>query len=115
LLDETLAELEKFKQERKDDPVLIFSTGMIYAAQGKRAEAIRIANELEVRSGKSLTHALWIAKIHATLREPEPALMWLERGLAAGAIGMLHKDESMWDVIRNNPRFGDLLRKMGVP
>lgn len=115
LLDETLAELEKLKRERKDEPILLFCTGMIYAAQGKRTEALQIANELEARSGTTLTHALWIAKIYATLREPEPALTWLERGLTAGAIGMLHKDEAMWDVIRNNPRFGDLLRRMGIP
>ena len=115
LFDETLAELEKLKRERKDEPVLLFCTGMIYAAQGKRTEALQIANELEARSGTTLTHALWIAKIYATLREPEPALTWLERGLTAGAIGMLHKDEAMWDVIRNNPRFGDLLRRMGIP
>ena len=65
---------------------------MIYAAQGKRVEALQIAKELEARSGTNLTHALWIAKIHVTLNQPEPALTWLERGLAAGAIGMLHKD-----------------------
>lgn len=115
LLNETLVEIAKLEQERKDNPVLLFSKGMIYAAQGKRSEALQIANELEARSGKSLIHALWIAKIYATLREPEPALMWLERGLSAGAIGMLHKDESMWDVIRHDTRFGDLLRRMGLP
>ncbi len=115
LFDETLVEIAKLEQERKDNPVLLFSKGMIYAAQGKRADALQIANELEVRSGTSLTHALWVAKIYATLREPEPALTWLERGLAAGAIGMLHKDEPMWDVIRHDTRFGDLLRRMGIP
>ena len=59
--------------------------------------------------------ALPIPKIYATLREPEPALTWLERGLNAGAIGLLHKDEPMWDVIRHDARFGDLLRRMGIP
>ena len=40
LFNETLAELEKAKRARKGDPILIFDTGMIYAAQGKRAEAL---------------------------------------------------------------------------
>jgi serine/threonine-protein kinase len=34
--NEALAELEKAKRERKNDPILIYGTGMVYAAQGKR-------------------------------------------------------------------------------
>jgi tetratricopeptide (TPR) repeat protein len=44
LIDEALAELEKAKQERKNDSILIYDTGTVYAAQGKRADALRIIN-----------------------------------------------------------------------
>jgi hypothetical protein len=40
---------------------------------------------------------------------------WLERGLATGAIGILYKDEPVWDPIRSDPRFTGLLRRMGIP
>ncbi len=113
--DEALAELEKAQQERKDDPLLIYDTGMVYAAQGKRAEALQMIKELETMSGASLSQAHWIAKIYATLNEKEQALSWLERGLAAGAIGVFYKDEPVWDTIRSDPRFVDLLRRMGIP
>lgn len=43
------------------------------------------------------------------------ALTWLERGLAAGAIASFYKDEPVWDTIRTDPRFGDLLRRMNLP
>jgi len=115
LFDEALAALEKAKRERKNDTILFFSTGIVYAAQGKRAEAIEIAKELERRSGSGMNQALWIAKIHALLHEPDSAFDWLERGLAVGAIGTFYKDEVVWDSIRNDPRFGDLLRRMGIP
>src|SRR5258708_15166334 len=69
LFDEALAELEKAKQERKDDPILIYSTGMVYAAQGRRAEALQIIKELEDMSGASLSQAHWIAKIYLALNE----------------------------------------------
>ncbi len=115
LFNEALAELEKAKQERKNDPILIYDTAMIYAAQGKRAEALQIIKELEEMSGASLSQAHWIAKIYAALNEKELALPWLERGLAAGAIGFFYKDEPVWDPIRSDPRFADLLRRMGIP
>jgi adenylate cyclase len=114
LFNETLAELEKAKGERKSDPILIYGTGMVYAAQGKRAEALQVIKELEAMSGASLDQAHWIAKIYAALNEKEMAFSWLKRGLAAGAIGSFFKDEPVWDPIRSDPRFADLLRRMGL-
>jgi eukaryotic-like serine/threonine-protein kinase len=115
LFNETLAELEKAKRERKDDPILIYDTGMIYAAQGKRAEALQIITDLEGISGAGLSQAHLIAKIYATLNEKEMALSWLKRGLATGAIGVFYKDDPVWDAIRNDPRFTDLVRRTGNP
>jgi TolB-like protein/Flp pilus assembly protein TadD len=115
LFDEALAELEKAQRTRKNDSILTYDTGMIYAAQGKRAEALGIIKELEEISGPNLSQAHWIAKIYATLNEKEQALSWLERGLATGAIGSFYKDDPVWDPIRSDPRFTDLLRRMGIP
>lgn len=115
LFNETLTELEKAQGERKNDSILIYDTGMLYAAQGKRAEALQVIKELEEMSGANLSQAHWIAKIYATLNEKELALTWLERGLAAEAIGPFYKDEPVWDPIRSDPRFTDLVRRMGIP
>jgi tetratricopeptide (TPR) repeat protein len=115
LLDETLAELEKAKRERKNDSILIYDTGMVYAALGKRAEALQTVKELEEISGETMSQAHWVAKIYADLNQKEQALTWLERGSATGAIGAFYKDEPVWDAIRSDPRFADLAHRIGVP
>jgi len=115
LFNEALAELEKAKRGRKNDPILIYGTGMVYAAQGKPTEALQIVKELEEMSGSGLDQAHWIAKIYATLNEKELALAWLERGLAAGAIGAFYKDDPVWDTIRSDPHFEALVEKMFAP
>jgi Flp pilus assembly protein TadD len=115
LFGEALAELENAKRERKNDSILIYDTAMIYAAQGKRAEALQIIKELEEMSGAGMSQAHWIAKIYATLNEKEQALSWLERGLATGAIGSFYKDEPVWDPFRSDPRFADLVRQTNIP
>src|SRR6476659_9357363 len=115
LLNETLAELEKAKRARKADPILIYDTGMIYAAQGKRAEALQIVKDLEGISDESLSQAHLIAKIYAALNEKEMALSWLERGLATGAIGPFYKDEPVWDSISGDLRFEALVQKILLP
>jgi adenylate cyclase len=114
LFDESLAELEKAKGERKNDSILIYDTGMVYAAQGKRTEALQIIKELEEMSGASVSQAHWIAKIYATLNEKEMAFSWLERGLATGAVGAFYKEEPVWDTIRSDPRFAALVEKMSA-
>ena len=91
---------------------MIYDTGIVHAAQGKRAEALQTIKELEAISGTSLSQAHWIAKIYAILSEKEQALSWLERGLATGAIGVFYKDEPVWDTIRSDPRFDALVEKM---
>lgn len=115
LYEEALAELEKAKRDRKDDPILIYSTGMVRAAQGKRSEALAIIKELERLSGASLNCAHYIAKIYASLNDKDLAFNWLERGIGSSAIGAFYKDEPSWDPLRSDPRFANLLGRMGVP
>jgi len=112
LFNETLTDLEKAKQARKGDPILIYDVGMIYAAQGKRAQALQVIKDLEGISDASLSQAHLIAKIYATLNENEMALSWLERGLATGAIGSFYKDEPVWDPIRGDSRFEAVIQKI---
>lgn len=113
--DEALAGLGQAKRDRKSDAILIYSTGMVYAAQGRQAEARQIIKELEGMSGPNLDEALYIAKIYAVLNEKEMAFTWLDGGLGTGAIGAFYKDEPMWGPIRSDPRFAQLLRRMGIP
>ncbi|HWY41667.1 MAG TPA: tetratricopeptide repeat protein [Chthoniobacterales bacterium] len=109
--DEARAGLEQAKRDRKDDPIVIYSTGILLAAQGQRADALDIIRELEAMSGPDLAEAQYIARIYAALNEKEMALGWLERGLATGAIGFFYKDDPMWDSIRSDARFESLMQK----
>jgi TolB-like protein/Tfp pilus assembly protein PilF len=110
-IDEALARLDEAKRSRKDDPILIYSTGIAYATQNKRAEALQMIKQLEGMSGTELAEAQYIARIYAALNEKEMALTWLDRGLATGAIGFFYKDDPMWDPIRSDPRFESLMQK----
>jgi TolB-like protein/Flp pilus assembly protein TadD len=114
-LDEAFAEIEKAKAARKDDPLIVYSTGMAYAAAGKGPEALQKIKELGTLAEGTLSTAHWIAKIYATLNDKEQAFSWLDRGLATGALGVFYKDEPIWDPIRDDPRFEELVAKLVVP
>ena len=112
--DDALRQIEKEKAGRHDDPLLIYSTGMIYGAQGRRAEALQSVSELERLSQSGASQANFIAKIYAALGEKESAFTWLNRGIESGALGAFYKEEAVWDGVRNDPRFTDLLRRIGL-
>jgi serine/threonine-protein kinase len=115
LYDEALAGLDAAKRERHDDPILIYSTGLVYAAEGRRKEALEIVHELERLSATDASQAEWIAKIYAALGERDEAFAWLDRGLGMGAVSSFYKDEPVWDSLRDDPRFANLLRQMRIP
>ena len=115
LYDEALDLLERESRERKGDPLLICNRGMVYAAQGRRAEALKVVAELEQLSGVDYSQAQCIAKIYAWMKDKELAFVWLKRGLGTGALGVFYRNDPTWDSLRDDPRFSMLLQRMGVP
>jgi hypothetical protein len=57
-----------------------------------------------------------IAFLHGRLGNADAAFEWLERGYEERANGMVYLHvESSWDSIRHDPRFQDLVRRVGLP
>jgi len=86
-------------------PLFIYSAGALYAAQVSGQRHWSAIKELEKMSGPNLDQAMYTVRIYATLNENEMAFSWLERGLAAGAIGIFYKDEPGRDPTSSDPRF----------
>jgi serine/threonine-protein kinase len=113
-VQELLTELEKAKLDRSDDPYVIYSEG-VAAAQGSRAETLKTIKRLEQLSGSHHEGTLLIAMLYCALNEKERALCWLERGLEAGAITIFYRNDPVWEPIRNEPRFVNLIQRMAIP
>ncbi len=60
--------------------------------------------------------AIDIAELYARLGEKDQAFQWLERAYAMHADGLVHlKQEIGFDNLRTDPRYADLLRRVGLP
>jgi len=112
--EEALAELSRARQTRKVDEVLTFSEGLIYAAQGKRTEALRVVKELEQITAQGAGQAQYLARIHVALGNKDEAIVWLQKGLETGALTGFYPDDPIWDPIRGDQRFGDLVQRSAV-
>jgi hypothetical protein len=54
--------------------------------------------------------------LYARLGEKDQAFEWLEKAYAEHADGLVHlKEELAFDSLRSDPRYADLLRRVGLP
>ncbi len=87
-----------------------------YGRAGRKAEALRILDELE--HGARGRHPSWtdIAIVQAGLGRKDEAFASLEKALEGREWRLVRmRVEPMFDPLRTDPRFADLLRRIGLP
>lgn len=90
--------------------------GNAYALSGRRAEAQKILNRLLERRKTKYVGAPSIAAIYAALGELEQAITWYEKGYEERDDWMLWlKYDYRLGKLRQDPRFQDILRRVGLP
>jgi tetratricopeptide (TPR) repeat protein len=94
-----------------------YEAAYIYAYAGRREDALRRLQQAEDGSERAGDAALYKAQAYAALGDEERAFEWLERAYAARelALGLMLKTEAAFVPLHDDPRFQDLLRRMGLP
>lgn len=89
----------------------------VYAHSGRKAEAQQILQQIRAMREQSYAPAVVLAYCHAFLNEVEEAFVWLEQALAErnGELFFLNVLPDRWSSFRRDPRFTDLLRRIGLP
>jgi serine/threonine protein kinase/tetratricopeptide (TPR) repeat protein len=113
---EARAELSKARGISADWSSIIAELGCVYAALGQRAEAQKIIQELSERAKREHIDPVLISYIYIALGDKDQAFVWLEKACQerAGQISWL-KVEPKFDPLRSDPRFTELLRRLGLP
>jgi tetratricopeptide (TPR) repeat protein len=112
---QALQELEEARRMDDNSAILEMLAGT-YAAAGRPDEARRITEEMVKRSKTRYVCAYEVATTYAGLEDRESAFLWLRKSLDQRA------DCSPWiaadpklDPLRADPRFQDLLHRLGLP
>ena len=86
--------------------------GFVYARAGNRERALAAARALEARP---YVPGEGVAGIYAALGDKATALRWLRRAIEARGIGLIFIGvEQLYDPLRNEPEFQQMLREVGV-
>ena len=99
-----------------DDSYLLASLGEAYARSGKTAEAQKVIDKLNELTKQRYVPPYAVAWIYVGLGQKQQALDWLEKSYANREDTMiwLNSDPSL-DDLRSEPRFQDLVRRVGLP
>ncbi|MFN0084996.1 MAG: TPR end-of-group domain-containing protein [Blastocatellia bacterium] len=111
---EACAPMEKARQENSST-IFAGYLANCYGMTGKHAEAKTLLEELQRRSKAEHASALSMASAHAGLDDREKAFSWLEKAYINRdeELVFLHGDPQ-FDKLRSDPRFIDLLRRLGL-
>jgi len=112
--EDAVAELQKAVQLSAGSPTSIATLARAYVAAGKRSDAQKLLSDLKKRSSPSSSYAAEISVIYAALGDADQAMNWLEKGYEERFNpGVLLRPG--FDPLRSNPRFEDLVRRIGLP
>ena len=107
--------------ELNDDPENLAYLGQAYARAGRRDEAQKILARLTEEAKSRYVSAYSFAVLFLALGEKDRAFYWLEHAYAHRDMISLGEPldyimvNPMVNPLRSDPRFKDLVRRMGLP
>jgi tetratricopeptide (TPR) repeat protein len=109
-----LAQLDRVRQTPSSSHMGLI--GRTYALAGQQTEARSIISQLMERRAQGYVPASALANIHIGLGEYDEALKWLEAAYEERDVYLVWLKE-MWiyDRLRSDPRFQDILNRMNFP
>ncbi|HWU40833.1 MAG TPA: tetratricopeptide repeat protein, partial [Candidatus Acidoferrum sp.] len=112
---EAIAEFRAGLKFAGEDPRFIPGLGHAYALSGNQAEAQKILSELLARSKHGYLPPLGIATVYIGLGDKDRAFQWLGEAVEErGEYVTWLKNDPLYDPLRSDPRFPDLLRRLNL-
>jgi eukaryotic-like serine/threonine-protein kinase len=97
------------------DRRIFSSLGYVLGVSGKKAEALKLLKEVQAKYERHEVLGKDVAGIYAGLGDKDQVFIWLEKDFQA-RVGPLSRIrwEAPFESVRSDPRFADLLRRMGL-
>jgi serine/threonine-protein kinase len=115
---EGLAQLEKLEQLpelRNAKLELLALRAWMLSTKGDKAAAARVVKELDSRSSEHKMHTALLAAMQSLVGNKDGAFALLDNAIAERDPMVRDlKVSPMWDPLRNDPRFGKMLKRLNL-
>ena len=111
-----IAQLKAARNPAGEIPLVDAALGLAYAVSGHKERAQKMADAFAAEAGKRYIAPTYFGMLYAGMDDKDQAFIWLEKAFAEKAdlltwVGV----DPMLDGIRSDPRFHNLLRRIGLP
>jgi serine/threonine protein kinase/tetratricopeptide (TPR) repeat protein len=114
-MPEAIAEFRKALDISEGDTNELAALGQAYAVGHQESEARKILDQLRERSQQTYVQPMWLAVIHVALGEKDQAFDWMQKAFEDRSAWLVYlKVDPLFDPVRSDPRFTDLLRRVGL-
>ena len=98
-----------------DDPAVLALMGHEYAVSGDKAKALAVISHLKQLSAHTYVASMYVALIYTGLQDLDHAFEWLNRAADERCEYLVYlPSEPLADPLRNDPRFPQLLQRLGL-
>jgi tetratricopeptide (TPR) repeat protein len=113
--EEGISELQKAVVLSGGGAAQLGALGFAYALANQREAALQIAEKLERESTERYVPPAFVAIVFSGLGDTDKAIAWLERALDERDPWLSSlKVDPMFDALRSDPRFRDILHRVGL-
>ena len=110
-----IAHLKASRTGTGEFPLMDAALGLAYAVSGKKGLTAKMAEQFKAAAKKRYIPPTYFGMLFAGLGDKDKAMTWLEKAYDDRADGLTWLNvEPMLDEVRNDPRFQDLIRKIGL-
>ena len=113
--DEAISELKKTVELSGGGAAQLGALGYAYAVANRRAEALEVVQKLKEKSREHYVPPAMVAIVFSGLGENDQAMAWLEKAIEEHDPWLTGlKVDPMFDPLRSDPRFLDLVHRVGL-
>jgi serine/threonine protein kinase/TolB-like protein/Tfp pilus assembly protein PilF len=113
---EALREMAKARDLLPGNLAVQSDIGHVYAVSGNKPEAEKVIARLKEESAHHYVNLYELALIYVGLRQGDQAFKWLDGAFREHSDQMIYlKVDPRLDSVRSDPRFMDLVRRVGIP
>ena len=116
MMPEAISEFEVAVKRSNRVQLALASLAHAYAVSGNQVEARKILAELEARAKQQFVSSYLLATVYAGLGDKQRAIDLLENAYTQNSIDIVQaKMDPKLDPLREDPRFQELIKKIGFP
>jgi serine/threonine protein kinase/Flp pilus assembly protein TadD len=113
---EAVSEFQKYAELDRGTPRSIAALAYAHARLNERSEALSAVEQLKTLSKHRYVPASTIALVYIGLGDKDQAFAWLEKAYDERAYSLVFlKVSPAFDPLRSDPRYAELLRRIGLP